>query len=296
MGSCFFFVYQVNQFLGFFLVQMRGWQVIIVGLDFFLKDFIQECYDVKVVVYQINFIVGQILEWIYGIRRKIDEEILIFQKIVIDWQNYIRFFSSLRIISVKIGEVVKNIQVILGVLLQRISQNFESMYDLVLQVMGLQLQLDNILFFLDDYEENMYDLQYYIRYVQNRIVERFETLEGRMVFYEIEIGIIFININVIDNYVYSMFKYLDDVRFFCILGFYIYVEEFYYLNKFVFFMLGITDFFRERFSLFSVRLDFNVRNFFMIVEEMKVVDTYYGEIFRNVIILRGESQIQVGLL
>lgn len=110
-----------------------------------------------------------------------------------------------------------------------------------------------------------------------------------MVFYEIEIGIIFININVIDNYVYSMFKYLDDVRFFCILGFYIYVEEFYYLNKFVFFMLGIMDFFRERFSLFSVRLDFNVRNFFMIVEEMKVVDTYYGEIFRNVIILRGES-------
>lgn len=131
----------------------------------------------------------------------------------------------------------------------------------------------------------MYDFQYYIYYVQNCIVERFEFLEGCMVFYEIEIGIIFININVIDNYVYSMFKYLDDVWFFCMLGFYIYVEEFYYLNKFVFIMLGIIDLFWECFSLFSVWLDFNVWNFFMIVEEMKVVDIQYGEIFCNVIIL-----------
>ncbi|XP_046513560.1 scavenger receptor class A member 3 isoform X1 [Equus quagga] len=287
MGSCSFSVHQVNQSLGLFLAQMRGWQATTAGLDLSLKDLTQECYDVKAAVHQINFTVGQTSEWIHGIRRKTDEETLTLQKIVTDWQNYTRLFSSLRTTSAKTGEVVKNIQATLGASSQRISQNSESMHDLVLQVMGLQLQLDNISSFLDDHEENMHDLQYHTRYAQNRTVERFETLEGRMASHEIEIGTIFTNINATDNHVHSMLKYLDDVRLSCTLGFHTHAEELYYLNKSVSLMLGTTDLLRERFSLLSARLDFNVRNLSMIVEEMKAVDTHHGEILRNVTILRG---------
>uniref|UniRef100_A0A2K5E752 Scavenger receptor class A member 3 n=1 Tax=Aotus nancymaae TaxID=37293 RepID=A0A2K5E752_AOTNA len=172
---------------------------------------------------------------------------------------------------------------------QRISQNSESMHDLVLQVMGLQLQLDNISSLLDDHEENMHDLQYHTRYAQNRTVERFESLEGRMASHEIEIGTIFTNINATDNHVHSMLKYLDDVRLSCTLGFHTHAEELYYLNKSVSLMLGTTDLLRERFSLLSARLDLNVRNLSMIVEEMKAVDTQHGEILRNVTILRGHT-------
>lgn len=289
MGNCSFSIHQVNQSLGFFLTQVRGWQATTAGLDLSLKDLTQECYDVKASVHQINFTVGQTSEWIHGIRRKTDEETLTLQKIVTDWQNYTRLFGSLRTTSAKTGEVVKNIQATLGVSSQRISQNSESMHDLVLQVMGLQLQLDNISSFLDDHEENMHDLQYHTHYAQNRTVERFETLEGRMASHEIEIGTIFTNINATDNHVHSMLKYLDDVRLSCTLGFHTHAEELYYLNKSVSLMLGTTDLLRERFSLLSARLDFNIRNLSMIVEEMKAVDTRHGEILRNVTILRGKS-------
>ncbi|XP_004630747.1 scavenger receptor class A member 3 [Octodon degus] len=287
MGSCAFSIHQVNQSLGLFLVQVRGWQATTASLDLSLKDLTQECYDVKAATHQINFTVGQTAEWIHGIQRKTDEETLTLQKMVTDWQNYTRLFSGLRTTSSKTGEMVKNIQATLGASSQRISQNSESMHDLVLQVMGLQLQLDNISSFLDDHEENMHDLQYHTRYAQNRTVERFESLEGRMTSHEIEISTIFTNINATDNHVHSMLKYLDDVRLSCTLGFHTHAEELYYLNKSVSLMLGTTDLLRERFSLLSARLDFNVRNLSMIVEEMKAVDTQHGEILRNVTILRG---------
>lgn len=296
MGNCSFSTHQVNQSLGLFLTQVRGWQATTAGLDLSLKDLAQECYDVRAAVHQINFTVGQTSEWIHGIRRKTDEETLTLQKIVTDWQNYTRLFSSLRTTSTKTGEAVKNIQATLGASSQRISQNSESMHDLVMQVMGLQLQLDNISSFLDDHEENMHDLQYHTRYAQNRTVERFETLEGRMASHEIEIGTIFTNINATDSHVHSMLKYLDDVRLSCTLGFHTHAEELYYLNKSVSLMLGTTDLLRERFGLLSARLDFNVRNLSMIVEEMKAVDTQHGEILRNVTIVRGESEIWAGLL
>uniref|UniRef100_A0A8D1W7B9 Scavenger receptor class A member 3 n=1 Tax=Sus scrofa TaxID=9823 RepID=A0A8D1W7B9_PIG len=289
MGSCSFSIHQVNQSLGLFLAQVKGWQTTTASLDLSLKDLTQECYDVKAAMHQINFTVGQTSEWIHGIRRKTDEETLTLQKMVTDWQNYTRLFSSLRTTSAKTGEAVKNIQATLGVSSQRISQNAESMHDLVLQVMGLQLQLDNISSFLDDHEENMHDLQYHTRYAQNRTVERFETLEGRMASHEIEIGTIFTNINATDSHVYSMLKYLDDVRLSCTLGFHTHAEELYYLNKSVSLMLATTDLLRERFGLLSARLDFNVRNLSMIVEEMKAVDTQHGEILRNVTILRGHT-------
>ncbi|XP_051051447.1 scavenger receptor class A member 3 isoform X2 [Phodopus roborovskii] len=287
MGSCSFYVHQVNQSLGLFLAQVRGWQATTAGMDTTLKDLTQECYDVRAAVHQINFTVGQTAEWIHGIQRKTDEETLTLQKMVTDWQNYTRLFGGLRSTSAKTGEMVKAIQTTLGASSQRISQNSESMHDLVLQVMGLQLQLDNISSFLDDHEENMHDLQYHTRYAQNRTVERFESLEGRMASHEIEIGTIFTNINATDNHVHSMLKYLDDVRLSCTLGFHTHAEELYYLNKSVSLMLGTTDLLRERFSLLSARLDFNVRNLSMIMEEMKAVDTQHGEILRNVTIIRG---------
>nr|XP_031548336.1 scavenger receptor class A member 3 [Vicugna pacos] len=72
--------------------------------------------------------------------------------------------------------------------------------------------------------------------------------------------------------------------------------ELYYLNKSVSLMLATTDLLRERFSLLSARLDFNVRNLSMIVEEMKAVDTQHGEILRNVTILRDRGAGPVALL
>uniref|UniRef100_A0A8C8S8D5 Scavenger receptor class A member 3 n=1 Tax=Pelusios castaneus TaxID=367368 RepID=A0A8C8S8D5_9SAUR len=285
--SCSFSVRKVNQTLGHFLAQVRGWQAATSELEDSLKGLLQERYDIKAVLDQMNFTVGQTSEWIRAIQRKTDEETLTLQKIVTEWQNYTRLFGSLRATSSKTSELVKSIQASISAASQRVSQNSEGMHDLVLQVMGLHLQLDNISSFLDEQEENTHDLQYHTRYAQNRTAERFETLEGRMSSHEIEISTIFTNINATDSHVYNMLKYLDDVRLSCTLGFHSHAEELYYLNKSVSLMLGTTDLLRERFSLLSARLDFDIRNLSMLMEEMKVVDVRHGEILRNITILRG---------
>ncbi|XP_034966627.1 scavenger receptor class A member 3 [Zootoca vivipara] len=287
VDGCFSAIQRVNQSLALFLAQVRGWQGATSELGSSLKELSQERFDMEAAVQQMNFTVGQTSDWVHIIQRKMNEETLTLQKIVSDWQNYTRLLGGLRATSSKTGELVKSIQTSLGITSQRIGQNSEGMHDLVLQVMSLQLQLDNVSSFLDDHEENMHDLQYHARYTQNRTAERFETLEGRMASHEIEISTIFTNINATDSHVHSMLKYLDDVRLSCTLGFHAHAEELYYLNRSVSLMLSATDLLRERFSLLSARLDFDIRNLSMVMEEMKAVDTRHGQILRNVTVLRG---------
>uniref|UniRef100_A0A8C0FLY9 Scavenger receptor class A member 3 n=1 Tax=Bubo bubo TaxID=30461 RepID=A0A8C0FLY9_BUBBB len=290
VDNCSFSIRQVNESLGQFLAQVGGWQVVTSQLDNSLKGLAQERYDVRAAMQQMNFTLGQTSDWIQVIQRKTDEETLTLQKIVSEWQNYTRLFGGLRATSSKTSEVVKSIQSSVGAAARQVGQNSENMHDLVLQVMGLQLQLDNISSFLDDHEENVNDLRYHTRYTQNRTAERFETLEGRMTSHEIEIGTIFANINATDSHVHSMLRYLDDVRLSCTLGFHTHAEELYYLNKSLSLVQGTTDLLRERYSLLSARLDFDIRNLSMVMEEMKVVDVRHGEMLKNVTVLRGEVQ------
>ncbi|CAM9931833.1 unnamed protein product [Bubo scandiacus] len=287
VDNCSFSIRQVNESLGQFLAQVGGWQVVTSQLDNSLKGLAQERYDVRAAMQQMNFTLGQTSDWIQVIQRKTDEETLTLQKIVSEWQNYTRLFGGLRATSSKTSEVVKSIQSSVGAAARQVGQNSENMHDLVLQVMGLQLQLDNISSFLDDHEENVNDLRYHARYTQNRTAERFETLEGRMTSHEIEIGTIFANINATDSHVHSMLRYLDDVRLSCTLGFHTHAEELYYLNKSLSLVQGTTDLLRERYSLLSARLDFDIRNLSMVMEEMKVVDVRHGEMLKNVTVLRG---------
>ncbi|XP_075454839.1 scavenger receptor class A member 3 isoform X2 [Ascaphus truei] len=278
---------QINQTLGLFLSQVKGWQTATAELDASLKGMVQERYDITAAVQHMNSTVGHTAEWIQSIQRKTDEETLTLQKIVTDWQNYSKVFGGYKATSAKTIDLVRSIQSNIGATAQRISLNTEVMHDLVLQVMGLQLQLDNISYFFDDHGENMQDFQYHFKYTQNRTVERFESLEGRMFSHETEISTIFTNINATDNHVHSMLKYLDDVRLSCTLGFNSNAEELYYLNKSITLMQGTTDLLRERFSLLNAQLDFDVRNISMIMEEMKLVDTRHGEILQKVTIVRG---------
>ncbi|KAM8953319.1 scavenger receptor class A member 3 [Pelodytes ibericus] len=278
---------QINQTLGLFLSQVKGWQTAASELDSSMKNLDQERYDINAAVQQINITLNQTLEWIHVIQRKTEEETFTLKKMVAERQNYSNVFLGFKATTAKTSEMFKSIQSSIAATAQRISLNTEVMHDLVLQVMGLQLQLDNVSSILDDHEENMQDLQYHAKYTQNRTVERFVSLEGRMMSHETEISTIFTNINATDNHVHNMLKYLDDVRLSCSLGFNSHAEELYYLNKSVTLMQGSTDLLRERFSLLNVRLDFDIRNLSMVMEEMKLIDTKHADILQKVTIVQG---------
>uniref|UniRef100_A0A8C5MFQ2 Scavenger receptor class A member 3 n=1 Tax=Leptobrachium leishanense TaxID=445787 RepID=A0A8C5MFQ2_9ANUR len=278
---------QINESLDLYSSEVKGWQNATSELDASVKNLARERYDINAAIQQINLTLGQSSEWIHVIQRKNDEETLTLQKIVTDWQSYNNIFTGFKATTAKTTELVYTMQSRIGATAQRISLNTEVIHDLVLQVMGLQLQLDNISSFLDDHEENMQDLQYHSNYTQNRTVERFESLEGRMISHETEILTIFTNINSTDDHVHSMLKYLDDVRVSCTVGFNSHAEELYFLNKSVSLMQGSTDLMRERFGLLNAQLDVDMRNLSMIMEEMKLVDASHSKILQNVTIVRG---------
>ncbi|NXH11160.1 SCAR3 protein, partial [Bucco capensis] len=287
VDNCSFSIQQVNQSLGQFLSQVGGWQVVTNQLDNSLKGLTQEGYDVQAAMQQMNFTLEQTSDWIQVIQRKTDEETLTLQKLVTEWQNYTRLFNALRVTTSKSGELLKSIQSSLGAAAVLVGQNSENMHELVLQVMGLQLQLDNISSFLDEHQENLNDLRYHTGYAQNRTAERFQTLEGLMSSHQLELHTIFSNINATDSHVHSMLRYLDDVRLSCTLGFHSHAEELYYLNRSLSLVQGTTEVLRESYSLLRARLDFDIQNLSMVMEEMKVVDVRHGEMLKNITVLRG---------
>ncbi|KFP06979.1 Scavenger receptor class A member 3, partial [Calypte anna] len=249
VDDCSFSIRRVNESLERFLAQVGGWRAATSRLEESLKGLAREGSEVGAAVRRMNFSLGQTSE--------------------------------------RIGALVRSIQGRLGLAARQAAQNSESMHDLVLQVMGLQLQLDNISSVLDEHEENMKDLSYHHRYAQNRTAERFQSLEGLMASHQTEISTIFANINATDSHVHSMLRYLDEVRISCTLGFHAHAEELYYLNKSLGSVRGTTELLREGYGLLSARLDFDIRNLSLVMEEMKGVDARHGEVLKNVTILRG---------
>ncbi|XP_028652576.2 scavenger receptor class A member 3 isoform X1 [Erpetoichthys calabaricus] len=277
----------INQSLERYLELVNGWQIVISEVDSSFKTLVQDQFDLKATVQQINSTVGLSASWIGAIQRKTEEETLVLQKIVTDWQNYSKVLGAIRASSSKSSDAARSIQNGISTTLQRISLNSDAMHDLVLQVMNLQMQLDNISAFLDEHEENMQDLHYHSKYYENRTSERFETLEGRMTSHEMEISTIFANINATDNHVHSMLKYINDVRLSCTAGLNAHTEELQFLNQTVLLMLYTTESLRQRFSFLNSRLDFDIRNLSMVMEEMKLVDIKHTQIIKNFTILKG---------
>ncbi|NXP43996.1 SCAR3 protein, partial [Heliornis fulica] len=287
VDNCSFSIQQVNKTLRQFLAQVGSWQVVTSQLTSSLKGLAQERYDVRAAMEQMNFTLVQTTDWIQVIQRKTDEETLTLQKVVTEWQNYTRLFNGLRATTSKTTEVVRNIQGSVVAAARLVGQNSENMHDLVLQVMGLQLQLDNISSILDEHEENVNDLRYHQGYTRNHTAERLQTLEGLMRSHEVEVATISANVNATDGHVHSMLRYLDDVRLSCTLGFHSHSEELYYLNKSLRLVQGTVDLLREGYGLLSARLDFDIRNLSVVMEEMKVVDVRHGEMLENFTVLRG---------
>ncbi|XP_008933396.1 PREDICTED: scavenger receptor class A member 3, partial [Merops nubicus] len=286
VDNCSLTIQQVNESLGQFLAQVGGWRVVTSQLDNSLKGLTREGYEVRAAVQQMNFTLGQTSEWIGVIQRKAEEETLTLQKLVSEWQNSTRLFVDLRATTSQTQERAKSLQSNVASAARRVGQNSESVHDLALQVMGLQLQLDNISSSLDDHQENLQDLLYHGRYAQNLTAERFQTLEGRMKSHEVEVGTILANVNATDGHVHGMLRYLDDVRLSCTLGFHAHAQELDDLNKSLSLARGMAEGLREGYGLLSARLDLDIRNLSMVVEEMKAVDARHGEALRNVTVLR----------
>ncbi|XP_071377725.1 scavenger receptor class A member 3 isoform X1 [Centroberyx affinis] len=277
----------LNQSLERYVGQVEGWREVIDETDEKMTSLSQDQYDVKAAVQQVNTTVALSAMWMDALQRKADEETLVLQKLTTDWQNYSRVLSALKSNSSGTTQTVRSIQSGISTTHQRISMSSEMVHDLTLQVMNLQMQLDNVTSFMDEHEENMHDLHYHSRYYENRTGERFSTLDGRLNSIEMEIDTISSSINATVSHVQSMYKYINIESSSCQSRLGSHTEDLQNLNNTVLLLLHLADTLRQQYMLLSVRLDVDVRNLSMVMEEMKLVDTHHTQLIKNFTILKG---------
>uniref|UniRef100_A0A8C1SX32 Scavenger receptor class A, member 3 n=2 Tax=Cyprinus carpio TaxID=7962 RepID=A0A8C1SX32_CYPCA len=280
---------RINQSLGQYLDQVTGWQVVINETDQGMKTLVEDQYDLKATMQQVNTTVALSALWIGALQRKAEEETLVLQKITADWQNYSRVLSALKSNASITTQTVRAIQNGVSATHQRISMSSEMVHDLTLQVLNLQMQLDNVSSFIDEHEENMHDHQYHAKYYENRTRERFVTLDARIKSIEMEIDTLSSSFKATVSHVRSMYQYINQESSSCQSRLNSHTEDLQNLNNTVLLLLHLADTLRMQYMMLNVRLDTDVRNLSMVIEEMKLVDTSHAKLIQNVTILKGVS-------
>lgn len=277
----------LNQSLERYLDRVEGWKDVMEETEEKMKTLAEDQYDIKATAQQVNTTVALSSMWINALQRKADEETLVLQKLTSDWQNYSRVLSA---IKSNTSSTMQNMRFLQNNIIadhQRITMSTEVYYDLTQQVMNLQMQLDNVTSFMDEHEENMHDLQYHSRYYENRTGERFSALDGRLNSISMEIDTISSSINATVSHVQSMYKYINIESSSCQGRMSRHTEDLQNLNNTVVLLLHLADTLRQQNMLLNVRLDVDVRNLSMVMEEMKLVDVHHTQLIKNFTIVKG---------
>uniref|UniRef100_G3NXQ9 Scavenger receptor class A, member 3 n=1 Tax=Gasterosteus aculeatus aculeatus TaxID=481459 RepID=G3NXQ9_GASAC len=277
----------LNQSLVRYVERVEGWKDVIEETEEKMKTLADDQYDVKATAQQVNTTVALSTMWIDALRRKADEETLVLQKLTNDWQNYSRVLSAIKSNTSSSTQTIRFLQNNIIADNQRIAMSNEVYYDLSQQVMNLQMQLDNVTSFMDEHEENMHDLHYHTRYYQNRTGERFSALDGRLNSISMEIDTISSSINATVIHVQSMHKYIDIESSSCQSRMGRHTEDLKDLNSTVLVLRYLFDTQRHQNLLLNAKLDLDIRNLSIVMEEMKLVDVHHVQLIKNFTILKG---------
>lgn len=277
----------LNQSLERYLDRVEGWKEVMEETEEKMKTLTDDQYDVKTMAQQINTTVGLSMVWIDALVRKADEETLVLQKLTGDWQNYSRVLTSMKTNTSNTMQTLRFLQNNMAADHQRIVLSAEVRDDLTQQVMNLQMQLDNVTNFMDEHEENMHDLHYHSRYYENRTGERFSALDGRLKSIGMEIETISSSIDATVSHVQSMYKYINIESSSCQSRLGKHTEDLQNINSTVLVLSRLADTLRQQNMLMNVRLDVDVRNLSMVMEELKLVDIYHTQLINNFTIVKG---------
>ncbi|PWA27845.1 hypothetical protein CCH79_00000545, partial [Gambusia affinis] len=277
----------LNQSLERFTNQVQGWKEVIDETEEKMKTLTEDQYDVKATAQQINTTVALSTMWIDALQKKADEETAVLQTLTSSLQNYTRVLSAIKSNTSNTSQRMRSLQNTVIIDQQKMAMFSDVIHDLTQQVMNLQMQLDNVTSLMDENEENMHDLQYHSRYYENRTGERFSALDGRLNSIEMEIETIASSINATVSHVQSMYKYINVESSSCKGRLGRHTEDLQNMNTTVFLLLNLASTLKQQNMLLNVRLDMDVRNLSMVMEEMKLVDVFHSNLINNFTILKG---------
>ncbi|XP_032875508.1 collectin-12 [Amblyraja radiata] len=168
-----------------------------------------------------------------------------------------------------------------------VTGNSDTLEDMNHQLNSLSSQMANISFMANIHEESLKDLQQYQKAHENKTAASFEQLEARMDINERDIGSIIGNISWTVQHLRSLTNVLNGIKTMCTNTLSQHADELVILTTNLNGINMDSSLIKAQQSVMKAKLDFEVGNLSMIMEEMKLVDTKHAQLIQNFTILQG---------
>lgn len=168
-----------------------------------------------------------------------------------------------------------------------VTGNSDTLEDMNHQLNSLSSQMANISFMANIHEESLKDLQQYQKAHENKTATSFEQLEARMDINERDIGSIIGNISWTVQHLRSLTNDLNGIKTMCTNTLSLHTDELVILTTNLNSINMDSSLIKAQQSVMKAKLDFEVGNLSMIMEEMKLVDKKHAQLIQNFTILQG---------
>ncbi|XP_040287721.1 collectin-12 [Bufo bufo] len=221
------------------------------------------------------------------LQRSVDDTSQAIQRIKNDFQSLQQAVIQTRKDTDWLKERVQNLQNIATNNSALVKANNETVEEMSNQLNNLGIQIENITVTAQSNEQNLKDLQDYHKEYENKTNAKFNFLEERFQKFEEDIVGIITNISYTAHHLRTLTSNLNDVRTTCTDTLSKHTEDLIQLNNSISSIQLDTSSLSTQQDTMRQRLDNEVANLSIIMEEMKLVDSNHGQLIKNFTILQG---------
>ncbi|XP_051879036.1 collectin-12 [Pristis pectinata] len=222
-----------------------------------------------------------------SLQKSVDDTSQAIQKIRNDWQALQQTVFQAQKDTEWLKEKLQYLQLQAVNNSVMVTGNSDTLEDMSNQLNSVSSQMANISFMANIHEENLKDLQRYQKAHENKTATSFEQLEARMDINERDIGTIIGNISWTVQHLRSLTNNLNGIKTTCTNTLSQHADELAILTTNMDNIHMDSSFIKTQQSIMKAKLDIEVGNLSMIMEEMKLVDAKHAQLIQNFTILQG---------
>nr|XP_020041963.1 collectin-12 [Castor canadensis] len=224
---------------------------------------------------------------ITNLQRSVDDTSQAIQRIKNDFQNLQQVFLQAKKDTDWLKEKVQSLQTLAANNSALAKANNDTLEDMNSQLSSFTGQMDNITAISQSNEQNLKDLQDLHKDAENRTAIKFSQLEERFQLFETDIVNIISNISYTAHHLRTLTSNLNEVRTTCTDTLTKHTDDLTSLNNTLANIRLDSVSLRMQQDMMRSRLDTEVANLSVIMEEMKLVDSKHGQLIKNFTILQG---------
>lgn len=225
---------------------------------------------------------------ISALQRSVDDTSQAIQRIKSDFQNLQQVALQARKDTDWLKEKVQNLQMLAANNSALAKANNDTLEDMNSQLSSFSGQMDNITTIAQANDQTLKDLQERHKKYENGTAAKFSQQEERFQNFEMDIVNIISNISYTAHHLRTLTSNLNEVRTTCTETLSKHTDELTFMNNTLADIRLDATSLKMQQDVMRTRLDKEVSNLSIIMEEMKLVDSKHGQLIKNFTILQGK--------